>query len=97
MVRTVAVQADKITVNGDQIEIHADVGPGRIISANLTIDDGVPASTAAGETDPSKMSFEEWEKNFNEMCALAPINEFPADVSRESMYMSDEELGYKQQ
>ena len=96
MVRTVSVQADKITVRGDQIEIHADVGSGRVIGVNLTIDDGVPATAVGSEMGPPNSSFEEWENNFNEMCALAPVNKFPADVSRESMYLPDEDRGHEQ-
>jgi hypothetical protein len=84
MVRTIQIPVD-------QIEVHADIGPGRIISATITIDD----SSASGNVqpiDPTNRSLEEWERDFDEMCALAPVNEFPADVSREAMYLSDDEM-----
>jgi hypothetical protein len=81
-----------IQVPVDQIEVHADIGPGRIISATITVDDSSTASSIAQPNDPGNRSFEDWEKDFNAMCALAPINQFPADVSRESMYLSDDEM-----
>jgi hypothetical protein len=86
MVRTVEVP-------GDQIEVHADIGPGRILRATLVIEEG--RAGADEVKPPNELSFEEWAKLFDEMCALAPLNEHPADVSRESMYMTDEEIRHR--
>ena len=92
MVRTIEISGDQIEVKDGQIEVRANIGPGRVVGATLRIDDS-GLEPDGSPTDPAKMSFEEWERNFNEMCALAPVNEHPADVSREAMYLSDDELG----
>ena len=78
-----------IDVRGDQIVVHADIGPGKILGATVRVEDRSEEPSA----DPNDLPYDEWEKVFQEMLALAPRNEHPADVSRESMYLSDEELG----
>jgi hypothetical protein len=79
-----------VELPGDKIEVHADIGTGRVVRAILMIEE--PAAGAEAAKPANELTFAEWEKLFDEMCALAPLNEHPADVSRESMYMSDEEI-----
>jgi len=81
-----------IDVRGDQIEVHADIGPVKVLGATLRVEDKAGASPS----DPNDLPYDEWEKLFDEMLALAPMNEHPADVSREAMYLSDEEMGNRQ-
>ena len=90
MLRTIEIPGDQIEVREGQIEVHANIGPVQVVSATFRIEDGrlnpdgVPA-------DPAKMSYEEWEKNFNEVIALAPHNHYPCDDSREAIYGPDPE------
>ena len=73
-----------IEVPGEQVVVHADIGKGRVIKAILFVDDG-----GGDSDDPNNRPRDEWERLFNEMLALAPVNEYPADVSREAMYGPD--------
>jgi hypothetical protein len=75
-----------VEVPGDKVEVTADIGPVRIVSATLLVDDGAPIALA---TDPNDMPYDQWKKNFDEICALAPINPCPVDDSREAIYGPD--------
>ena len=85
MVRIINIPGDKIEVHADKLEVHANIGPGRVVSATFEIEDSIDAPA----TDPGKMPFEEWERNFNEIINLAPLNQYPCDDSREAMYGPD--------
>lgn len=78
-----------VEVPGTQIDVNADIGPGRVVRALLFIEESAPADPGR---DPNNLGFDEWEKLFAEMIALSPRNDVPADVSRESMYLSDDEI-----
>ena len=77
------------------MRVLVDIGPGRVVRAVLTIEDDArdPRQEPPFDGEPPR---DQWEKDFQDMCALAPINQYPADVSREAMYMTDEEMGYRQ-
>ncbi len=81
-----------VEIPGDKIVIQTDVGPGRVVSAIVKIDDD-SLNGVVQANSPSQLSLEEWERNFDEIIKLAPLNECPCDISRESAYLSDEELG----
>ena len=77
-----------IDLSGDQIQVRADVGPGRVVHAVVTIEDGVqdPRLEPPFNGEPPR---DQWEKDFQELCALAPINHYPVDDSREAIYGDD--------
>ena len=55
---------------------------GRIIRAIVMVEE--PGDSADGDGPIDDLA--DWEKAFNEMIALAPLNDAPADVSREAIY-----------
>jgi hypothetical protein len=69
---------EKIVEQLDHVE-------GRIIRAIVMVEE---PGDVADANDPAAL--EDWEKAFNEMIALAPLNEKPADVSREAIYSPEE-------
>jgi hypothetical protein len=80
MVRTVEVR-------GDQIQVHANIGPGRILSATLLVDDSpttLPPPQGAGH-DP-------FGKELDDLLALTDPVETFVDDSREAIYTPDEDL-----
>jgi hypothetical protein len=86
MVRTVVVP-------GDQVKVLVDIGPGLVVRAILVIEDPSVIPNASkvngGDDDP-------FGKELDDLLAMSPPNEHPADVSREAMYLTDEEMGYRQ-
>jgi hypothetical protein len=82
MVRTVEI-------SGDQIEVHADIGPGRIVKATIVIDDSpvnVPLKA------PIPYAQDPFGKELDELLAMTePVNHF-VDDSREAIYTPDEQI-----
>ncbi len=77
-----------VIVPGNQVHTEADIGSGRIVQAALTIED----ETQSPANEPpfnGEQPRDQWERDFQELCALAPINQFPVDVSREAIYGPD--------
>lgn len=78
-----------IEIPGDQIDVHADIGPGRIVSATLVIEE--PPPPASPPSAPDRLTLAQWEKELDELLALSPENPYPVDDSREAMYGPDPE------
>ncbi len=66
----------------EKIVEQLDHVQGRIVRAIVMVEE--PGDVAI--TDGPIGDLDDWEKAFNEMIALAPLNDAPADVSRENMY-----------
>mgnify|MGYP001544214444 CR=1 FL=1 len=90
MVRTIKIPADQLAIRGDKLELSTTALPGRVLNVSVEVDDEMPAN-GQPHPDPATMPFEEWARNFHEILALAPINEYPCDDSREAMYGPDPE------
>jgi hypothetical protein len=85
MVRTVQV-------SGDQIQVRADIGPGRVISATLLVEDGI----LPGQTPPPSYEEDPFGKALDELLAATEPVEHFVDDSREAIYTPDEELQKRQ-
>ena len=92
MVRTVSVSGDHILVHADGVEVRAEMGPGRIVSATFVIEDGqsngVAGMPLTYEQDPLG-------KELDDLLAMTDPVEHFVDDSREAIYTPDEELGGK--
>jgi len=78
-----------VEVPGDQVRVLVDIGPGKVVSATLFIEDGVGGSGR----DSGSSSDDEWEKVLDELLALSPVNPYPVDDSREAIYGPDPDEG----
>jgi hypothetical protein len=61
-----------VEISGENIEVHADVGPGRILRATLVIDDRV-SSENPSEFDPDDRELEKL------LAITQPVGEFVDD------------------
>jgi hypothetical protein len=76
-----------VDIPGDQIDVHADIGKGRILRATLLIEEVAPAAgkSTLDTDDP-------FGRELDELLAMTePVSEF-VDDSRESFYTPDHEL-----
>jgi len=83
-----------IKISGDQIQVHTDIGPGRIISATLVVDDAQPAQAPVA---PIPYEADPFGKELDDLLAQTdPIENF-VDDSREAIYTPDDQLPRKSQ
>ena len=86
MVRKIEISGEKVDIHPDKLEIHTDIGYGRILGITVTVEDLSPLPTPQTDTDSSK---EQWERELDQLLALTPENPYPVDDSREAIYGPD--------